>query len=181
MKPAKKKLENYRDKKDNSLRYLKLAVFALFIGTGSSIGFYAFTLIDFYSLSKYIVGFMVVGFLIPLKYYQQWFNFIKYEMIIFNVIGVAPFLTGLFLCLNFLISANPTTHKYKIEQLYTEGGKHSQALGIILEGNAFSGERKITGVDNANLKELSGKPFLKLTIAKGLFNFDVIKEKEFTD
>ena len=179
MKPVKNNIDNYKDKKDNSLLFLTISVLALFIGLGSTIGFFAYTLIDFYSLSKFIIGFIVIGFIIPLKIYQKWFDFIKYEMIIFNVIGVGPFLTGLLLCINFLISSNPTTHKYRIEQLYVEGDNNTQSLGLILEGNAFSGEQKITGIDDINPNEILGKPFLKLTISKGLFGYDVIKEKEF--
>ena len=179
MKPVKNNIDNYKETKDNSLLFLIISVLALFIGVCSTLVFFAYTLIDFYSLSKFIIGFTVIGFIIPLKMYQKWFNFIKYEMIIFNIIGVGPFLTGLFLCINFLISFNPTTHKYRIEQLYVEGENNTQYLGLILEGNTFSGEKKITEINDINTNEILGKPFLKLTIAEGFFGYDVIKEKKF--
>ena len=170
---------NYHPKKDRSLTFLMFSVLGLFMGIGACIGFYSFTLIDIYTFSKFFVAFTVIGFLIPLKYYQKWLHFIKYEAIIFNVIGMGPFFSGLFLCLNFFLSSNPHTEKYKIEKIYIEGKGQSQALGIILEKNIFSGEPKITGLKDIHPKDFVGNSYLKLTIANGLFGFDVITEKRF--
>lgn len=179
MKPTHKTKPKYKEKKDRSLLFLTLSVVGLFLGICSCIGFYAYTLIDFYDFSKFLIGFTVVGFLIPLKYYQKWFHFIKYETIIFNVIGLGPFLSGLFLCLNFFISSNPHTEKYRIEKIYIQGEGHNRVLGLILEENIFSGEQKITGLENIHPEEFAGKPYVKLTLANGLFGFDVIKERTF--
>ena len=88
---------NYKPKKDKSYNYIVFAVLCFFVGFGLSIAFYSYVLIDIVTLSKFIAAFAVIGFLIPLKLYRKWFDFIKYEMIIFNIIGIAPILTGLFL------------------------------------------------------------------------------------
>ena len=61
--------DQYQPKKDNSLRYMYLTVLGLFVGIGLTLFFYSYTLIDFVDLSKFIVGFGIMGFLIPLKYY----------------------------------------------------------------------------------------------------------------
>ena len=181
MRLSKRTSKKYKEKKDRSLLFLTLSVAGLFIGIGSCIGFYAYTLIDIYSFSKFLIGFTVVGFLVPLKYYQKWLHFIKYEAIIFNVIGLGPFLSGLFLCINFFISSNAQTEKYRIEKIYIEGQGHSRVLGLILEENIFSGEQKITGLKDVHPNEFTGKPYLKLTIAEGIFGFNVIREKTFVN
>jgi len=168
----------YQPKKDKSLLFIRLAVLGLFIGIFLCMGLCAITLIDFYDLSKILIGFAIVGFLIPLKYYSKWFHFIKYEMIIFNVIGVAPFFTGLFLVLNFLLASNLNTQEYKIEKLYYDNGRF---MGVVLENNTFSEEPKIVAFPNSTIKEIAGKEFLELTLAKGLFGFEVIKERKFID
>jgi hypothetical protein len=180
MKPSNKERTKYKKKKDRSLLFLTLAVVGLFLGIGSCIGFYAYTLIDIYNLSKFFIAFTVAGFLIPLKYYQRWFHFIKYEVIIFNVIGVGPFLSGLFLCMNFFITSNAHTEKYRIAKIYSKGEGYNRTLGIILEKKLFSGEDKITELKEVRLEGFSGNSYLKLTLADGLFGYQVIQEKSFT-
>ncbi|MCB0381665.1 MAG: hypothetical protein KDD24_10440, partial [Flavobacteriales bacterium] len=115
MKPSTHKVETpYQPIKDNSKKVITIAVFAMFIGFGLIITIYPFILINFFTLTQFFVGFTVVGFLIPLKLYQKWFQFIKYEMILFNILGVGPLFTGLFLSLNLLITNNEQTINYKI-------------------------------------------------------------------
>jgi len=168
----------YSPKKDRSYRFLTLAVLAFFIGFILCFSFYSCTLISTFQLSKFFIGFTVVGFLIPLKYYQKWFHFIKYETIIFNIVGVGPFLTGLFLLLNFVFSSNPFTHQYKIEKIYFEGDGSYRSVNVILENNLFADEPKIINIDDLNPHDLEGNISLQFTIKKGLFGFDVIKGKK---
>lgn len=165
---------NYYPKKDRSLLFLTIAVGGFFVGFLFIVGCYYTTLIDIYNISKIMVGFAIIGFLIPLKYYQKWLHFIKYEMIIFNVIGVAPFLTGLFLVLNFMFASNFTTTTHKIEKFFFDEG---QLIGVVLEENAYSEELKIVGFRDVHPNEIARKKHLKVTLAKGLFGFDVIKER----
>jgi hypothetical protein len=169
--------DNYKPNQDKSSRFVLVAILAFFIGFGLCVGYYSYTLMDIYELSKFLAGFAVVGFLIPLRFYNKWFHFIKYETVIFNIIGVAPFLTGLFLVLNFSFSSNPSTHNYRIEKLYFEGEQDYKSIGVVLEENFFSGERKIVELTDPDPTELFEKKFLKVTIAEGLFGFKVVKEK----
>jgi cell division septal protein FtsQ len=169
----------YPNPKDRSLGLLTIAILCFFIGFGLIIGFYGYTLIGLLDLSKFIVGFMVLGFLIPLKLYSKWFHFIKYEVIIFNILGVAPFFTGVFLVLNFIFASQTKTTEYLIEKFYIEGEQHNASAGIILENNTYSEERKIVELTPEEASELIGKTHLKLTISKGLFGFEIIKDREF--
>jgi hypothetical protein len=180
VKPVKNSIGNYQEKKDRSLAFLTVSILALFVGLISTLALYSVTLIDLYTISKFWIGFTIVGFLIPLKYYQKWCDFIKYEMIIFNVLGVGPFLMALFLTLNYAISTDTISQKYKVEKLYYEGDDNAKYMGVILEGNIYSGVEKVTGVTDIQASQLSIKPFLQLTISKGIFGFEVLKEKEFT-
>lgn len=169
--------EEYSPKGDRSFKIILFSVLSFFVGFGLCVGYYSYTLIDIFSLSKFLVLFAVLGFLLPLKYYRKWFHFVKYEMIIFNILGMGPFLTGLFLVLNFTFTTDSFTHEYKIERIYFEGEQNYQSMGVVLENNFFSSERKIVELTDIPPNEVMGKSLLKVTISKGLFGFDVIKEK----
>lgn len=170
---------DYHLKNDNSSKWIVLAVLGFFIGFGLIIGFYAITLIDLIDLSKVLSAFAVVGFLIPLKFYRKWFHFIKYEVIIFNIVGMAPFFTGLFLVLNFLFSTTLSTNEYFIEKVYLGSLENNLPPKIILENNLYADQSKITEVAPEEAAEAISNNYLILTLGKGLFGFEVIKEREF--
>lgn len=169
--------ESYKPKKDRSFKVIFISVICFFLGFGLSINFYSYTLIDILNLSKFFALSSVIGFLIPLKLYSKWLHLIKYEMIIFNIIGVAPFLTGLFLLLNFLFVSESYTNNYKIEKIYLEGEQDYRSIGVVLENNIFSKERKIVEITDTPPSDIFEYHFLKLTLSKGLFGYEVIKEK----
>jgi len=170
---------NYKLKKDRSFSIIAVTILCFFIGFGLCVGFYSVTLIDIVDLSKFIAGFAVIGFLIPLKFYRKWFHFIKYEVVIFNVIGIAPFLSGTFLMLNFLFSTTSSTNKYLIEKVYLGSIENNLPPKIILENNLYSDQSKITEITPEEAPQVISSIYLKLTLGKGLFGFDVIKEREF--
>ncbi len=169
---------SYQPKKDKSYNYIVMAVLCFFIGFGLTIGFYSYILIDITTLSKFIAAFAVVGFLIPLKLYRKWFHFIKYEMIIFNILGVAPILTGLFLCLNFMFVTDEFSHDYKIMDIFIDGKENHKTIGVVLENNVFSGNDKIVKINNITPDVLMSSHY-RVTLAKGLFGFEVVKETKF--
>lgn len=168
----------YQPKKDKSYNYIVMAVLCFFIGFGLTIGFYSYILIDIITLSKFIAAFAVVGFLIPLRLYRKWFHFIKYEMIIFNVLGVAPILTGLFLCLNFLFVTDEFSHDYKIMDIFIDGKENHKTIGVVLENNVFSGNDKIVKINNITPDVLTSSHY-RVTLATGLFGYEVVKETKF--
>ena len=169
---------SYQPKKDKSYNYIVIAVLCFFIGFGLSIGFYSYILIDISTLSKFVAAFAVVGFLIPLRFYRKWFHFIKYEMIIFNIIGVAPFLTGLFLFLNFAFTTDEFSHDYKIINIFIDGKENHKTIGVVLENNMFSGNDKIVKIGTITPEILNSSHY-RVTLATGLFGFEVVKETEF--
>ncbi len=158
---------------------MAIAIITFFLGCGTILGIYHLILIDFYDLSKIIGAAAVTGFLIPLKFYRKWFDFIKYEVIIFNILGLAPFLTALFLVLNYTITSNETTVDHKIELVYTQGSGNSLEHLIILENNAHADEPKIITIDDVEFIGFSDKIFYRITLADGLFGLKVIKNREF--
>jgi len=171
----KDKSSNYRPEKDKSLLFISLAVLGLFVGALLILGLYSITIISFYTISKLLVGFAIAGFLIPLKYYNKWFHFIKYEMIIFNIIGVAPLFTALLFVLNFIIPLSTTTQDYKIEDIYFEAGEF---MGVVLENNAFANEDRIVGFSGKNPIGIKRHKTLRLTLSKGIFGFEVVTNRE---
>ena len=100
-------------------------------------------------------------------------DFIKYEVIIFNLIGVAPFFTSLFLSLNFLISTNVVTDKYEFNSFV----KHGSSIELLVIHNNPELPNKAFICDPAILYQMRGNT-LKITTAKGLFGLGVVKDRE---
>lgn len=176
MKPALNNIETpYQPAKDNSKKALTIAIFGLFLGFGLILLLYPLILINFFTLTQFFVGFTVVGFLIPLKLYQKWFQFIKYEMILFNILGVGPLFTGLFLLLNLLITTNAQTINYQIIGCKTSG----QNIELKLQSEIGVIDPKITSMSNVNLEEFVAAKTIDITLAKGIFGLTVIKDRTF--
>jgi hypothetical protein len=165
--------QNYSPKKDKSRRFITLAIFAFFIGAGLIMSFFPITFISLFSVTKFIVLFAVIGFLVPLKYYAKYLHFIKYEAIIFNVLGMGPFLTGLFLCLNFLFSSNSQTANYEFNGFKT----NSNTIELLILNNTPELPQEAFVCPPEILHHMMGN-VLKITTADGLFGFGIIKDRE---
>ncbi len=170
---------SYHPKNDKSYTFTIVTVMCFFVGMGLCVTLYAKTLINIYSFSKLFIGFTVVGFLIPLKLYAKWFQFIKYEIVLFNVIGMGPILTGLFLLINLLFTSSQYTHKYKIEKIYLNGVENVNGIGVILENNIFSHEPKIVELKDDDKYNIHTQGYFKITLATGFFGYEVIKNRAF--
>lgn len=177
MKPdLKKNIDTpYQPIKDKSKRAIIISIFGLFIGFGLIILMYPLTLINFFKLTQLFIGFSVVGFLIPLKFYQRWFHFIKYEMILFNLMGVGPFFTASFLILNFLFSSNPQTINYEIIGFEKSGN----GIDLKLRSGLQEINPKITYMSEVNVEEFTFAKTIDITLADGLFGFKIIKDRTF--
>lgn len=165
----------YQPIKDKSKIAITTSIFGLFIGFGLIILMYPLTLINFFKLTQLFIGFSVVGFLIPLKLYQRWFHFIKYEMILFNLMGIGPFFTALFLVLNFLFSSNPQTINYEIIGFEKSGN----GIDLKLRSEIQKINSKITHISEVDLEEFSAAKTIDITLADGFFGFKVIKDRTF--
>ncbi|MGE0560670.1 MAG: hypothetical protein AB7O47_02540 [Flavobacteriales bacterium] len=176
MKPTVNNIETpYQPVKDRSKATITIAVFAFFIGFALMLLIYPFILINFFKLTQFFVGFTVVGFLIPLKLYRKWFQFIKYEMVLFNILGVGPFFTGLFLLLNLLITTDAQTINYKIIGSKISG----QNIELKLQSEIGEIDPKITSMNNVDIEEYISAKTIDITLAQGIFGLTVIKDRTF--
>ncbi len=169
------KEQDYQPTKDKSKGAIALTIFAMFIGLGLIIGFYDFTFVTFLGITKVFLGFAVVGFIIPLKLYQRWFHFIKYEVIIFNVIGVGPLFSGLFFVFNFLFSHSPQVYDFEI---VSRQNINEKIVFQISDEKPLLPE-KAYQFNSLSWEEMMGKRTLEITVEKGAFGFEVIKERRF--
>jgi len=169
---------NYQPKKDRSAIFMTITVICFFVGFGLSVIFYSLTLISIFDFSKFIAAFAVAGFLILIQFYRKWLHFIKYEVILFNIMGVAPIFSGLFLVINFMFATNTRPHDFKIEKIYFEGDENSKVVGVVLENNEYAGERKIVELTDFNPAEFTGNPIFRVTLSDGFFGYQVINEKK---
>lgn len=177
MKPdLKKNIDTpYQPIKDRSKTVMTIAIFGLFIGFGLIFLMYPVTLINFFNLTKLYIGCSVVGFIIPIKFYQKWFQFIKYEIVLFNILGGGPILTALFLILNFLFTSNPQTINYEIIGCKITGNN----VELELRSEIQQINPKITYMSEVNLEEFTFAKTIDITLADGLFGFKIIKDRTF--
>jgi len=101
--------------------------------------------------------------------------------VLFNVIGIAPICTGLLLLINHTFVSNPVTYKYKVEKIYIESDLGYEPIGVVLENNFFSDEKKIVKISDSDLQEMPKNKYLKIIIADGILGFQVIKQKVFVN
>jgi energy-coupling factor transporter transmembrane protein EcfT len=176
LKPAINNIETpYQPVKDNSKKVMTISVFAFFIGFALIIVLYPYILINFFTLTKIFIGFTVIGFVIPLKFYRKWFQFIKYEMILFNILGAGPLLTGLFLSLNLLITTNAQTINYEIIGCKINGN----SVDLELRSEIQHINPKITSMNDVDMAEFTFAKTIDITLADGIFGFKVIKDRTF--
>ncbi len=165
--------QQYKPQKDNSKRFITLAIFGFFVGTALIMWFFPITFISLFTLTKFVVLFAVAGFLVPLKYYQKYFHFIKYETVIFNILGMGPLLSGLFLILNFFFSSNPQVSSYEFDGFKTN--TNSVELLVLENKPELPPEAFVCPPDV--LHQMRGNIY-RITTANGLFGFGVIKDRK---
>ena len=176
MKPAINNIETpYQPIKDRSKKVMTISIFSFFIGFALILVLYPYILINFFTLTQIYIGFTVVGFLIPLKYYRKWFHFIKYEMILFNILGAGPFLSGLFLVINFFITTNPQTINYEIIGCKINGN----SVDLELRSEIQYINPKITSMSNVDMEGFASAKTIDITLADGIFGLKVIKDRVF--
>lgn len=174
--------QQYHPAKDRSHSTITLSVIAFFVGFGLILGFYSITIITLYTLLKLLFTLCAIGLLIPRKWYTKKLQLINYEVYIVNILGVGPFLTGLFLVLNFMLPRNTSTTKHEITERLLEQTKEGKVtLYLTLKNNAYNNNPKIIEFDGKSVVDATNHNYLQITTKKGLFGFDVISEKTFVD
>lgn len=96
-------------------------------------------------------------------------------MILFNLMGIGPFFTALFLVLNFLFSSNPQTINYEIIGFEKSGS----GIDLKLRSEIQEINPKITYLSEVNLEEFTFAKTIDITLADGLFGFKIIKDRTF--
>lgn len=165
--------QNYSPKKDKSKLYITIAIFSFFIGIWLIMFYFQTTFITFFSLSKFLILFTISGFLIPLKFYTKAFNFIKYETILFNILGVGPFLSGIFLMLNFLFNSNHQTSLYEFNGFKT----NSNTVELLVIDNTPELPEEAFVCPPEILHQMRGN-VLEITTADGFFGYKVIVDRK---
>ncbi len=96
-------------------------------------------------------------------------------MILFNMLGVGPLFSGLFLTANILFSSNPQTVNYKIIGCKISG----DCVDLELDSKIQLINPKITYMSDVNMAEFAEAKTIDITIADGIFGFKVIKNRTF--
>lgn len=167
---------SYQPKKDRSYNFIVLMAAMFFLGFGWCVNYYPETLIPFSTMSKILLFFAVIGLLVPLRYYAKWISFSKYEVILFNILGLAPFLTGLLLLLNYNFTSTKFKHYYSIHRTNIETKEQLQITGLILEKNIFSQNYKVIDITYFPESDFEKYRFHEIIIYNGLLGLKVIKE-----
>lgn len=96
-------------------------------------------------------------------------------MILFNILGAGPLLTGLFLSLNLLITTNAQTINYEIIGCEINGN----SIDLKLRSEIQYINPKIVSMSNVDMETFAYAKTIDITIADGIFGFKVIKDRTF--
>lgn len=96
-------------------------------------------------------------------------------MILFNILGTGPFMTGLFLMLNFYIISNEQTINYEIVGYKLNGN----SIDLELHSKIQQIDPKITNINESEWNDFYLAKSIDITTAEGFFNITVIKSREF--
>ncbi len=96
-------------------------------------------------------------------------------MILFNILGIGPLLTGLFLALNLLITSNVQTINYEIIGCKINGN----SVDLELRSEIQHINPKITSMSEVDMATFASAKTIDITLADGLFGFKVIKDRTF--
>lgn len=165
--------QSYVPKKDKSRRYIAATIIAFFVGTAITMLLYPLTFITGFDLTKIILGFALLGFLVPVKFYSKAFDFVNYEVVILNLLGIGPFFTALFLTINFLITTETSVNTYEFNSFV----KNANDIELLIIENTPQLPQKAFICSPSILHEMRGN-FLEITIEKGLFGVEVIKDRK---
>jgi|TARA_R110000782_G_scaffold269225_1_gene366915 hypothetical protein len=169
-----KVVKKYQPKKDKSMTVITIVIAGFFIGSMWCVAYYPYTLINFYDFSKVFIFLAVIGFLLPLRFYTKWFHFTKYEAFMFNLMGVAPFVCGSLLLLNYYFYTTTFTHFYFIEEYFIEEQRTISTLGIEAERNLITGKYKIIGLSYPNEHDFLQYNFYEIEIREGILGFKTV-------
>lgn len=172
-----KVVKEYQPRKDKSMTVITIVIAGFFIGSMWCVAYYPHTLINFYDFSKVFVFLAVVGFLLPLRLYTKWFHFTKYEAFIFNLMGVAPFVCGSLLLLNYYFYTTTFTHYYFIKEYFVEDQLTIATLGIEAERNLITGKYKIIGLTYPDENDFLQYNFYEIEIREGILGFKTVNRE----
>lgn len=170
-----KVVKEYQPKKDKSMTVITIVIAGFFIGSMWCVAYYPYTVISFYDFSKIFAFLAVIGFLLPLRLYTKWFHFTKYEAFIFNLMGIAPFVCGSLLLINYYFYTTKYTHYYFIEENYKEEQRTIKAHGIDIERNFITGKYKILRLIHLNENDFMQQSyFYEIDIREGILGFKTV-------
>lgn len=172
-----KVVKKYQPKKDKSMTVITIVIAGFFIGSMWCVAYYPYTLINFYDFSKVFVFLAVIGFFLPLRLYTKWFHFTKYEAFMFNLMGVAPFVCGSLLLLNYYFYTTTFTHFYFIEEYFIEKQRTISTLGIEAERNLITGKYKITALTYPDENDFLQYNFYEIEIREGILGFKTVNRE----
>lgn len=153
-------------------------IFGFFAGLALMAIFSIRTLIPLMDLSKILAACLFTGMLLPKKWYRKWFGFNIYEVILFNLLGVGPFLCGLLLTVNFIFTTNTyTEHRPIIMKKVTSNIGGTKVL-YHLEGGAYKEFSRVRKFDLKDYEKMKKAEYIKYTFADGCLGYKVMKGYE---
>ena len=129
------------------------------------------TLISWIAISRFYAAFAVLFSLIPLKYYPLIYRIRKEMKVLFSIFGIAPFLTGLLLCVNFLFSSSSTHEIYNIQDIHYYPSDH--LFEVELENGALDIRRELRRFSSDGILEAPVK--VDCEIKQGLLGMKTVQ------
>lgn len=158
---------------------------AMLIGLFAGIFTFAFiglsTLVSFMFLSQVLAFFSFAGLLIPLRFYKKWFGMNRIEAVLFNILGIGPFISALLLWVNFIFHSKVKEELIPVVSAKIISAEHFEDIKVEFSlENGFYEQypvvRTIT-LDANNLKKAEAGA-LKIFTAEGGLGYKVFLGNE---
>lgn len=149
---------------------VKITVVAFFLSNFICVLIGFKTLISIFSFLKILTLLIVLSFLVQRFFFNSFFPMKNMEYLVYASFGAAPVLMSVFLLLNFFIQIDERTELYKVERIrFKDSYQYFEVKGLPCEDYP---EFCVIHEDDLRLRK--GKS-IEITLSKGLFGFETIK------
>lgn len=139
------------------------------------------TFITKIELSKILAFFSLVWFVVPLKYYSNWFKVNKLSVFLLGALGVGPLIVSALLWTNFLVIKETHVIEYPVIEVIPESynvGNEITTILYELDYDSMFDHPEFRRFDFTGDPSMLKVKSIKYTFGKGVLGYDVIKERE---
>jgi len=158
---------------ETSFRLVYISIVLFFLGSFLCVIYGFKTMIPLTSFVRILVLIIIAAYLVQRIFLYTIFPMKRMEYLMLSTFGIGPFLSAVFLILNFYIHTEKIIHVYRLNKVINvDNYQYFDVDNIPCDQYP---ELCVVREDDLHLKE---GEYVKITVAKGLFGFGIVAEVE---